>query len=240
MALTIEAAGRSHIGLVRARNEDSLYAGQSLFAVADGLGGHTAGDVASSTVIDSLKSHDHLAAPADLPNVLGRAIYSANEELRRTVEAEPALSGMGTTLVALFWSETVSVLANIGDSRAYRVRRASQAETPQFAQLTEDHVYGNLVADAANVPHLPERITRYLDGRAEGRSPDLTIRDLRPGDRFLLCSDGLSGVIPRELIFASLTSGGSPDETADRLLELAIDHGGPDNITVIVIDVDQR
>jgi serine/threonine protein phosphatase PrpC len=239
MILTVEAAARTHTGLVRRRNEDAVYAGQSLFAVADGLGGHNAGDIASATVIEALQPHDHQADPADLPTILGRAVHAANEALRHRIETEPGLAGMGTTLVAMLWSKTAAVLANVGDSRAYLLRNTGSHGngTSQIAQITEDHTYGNLVADAASVPNLSERISRFLDGRADGRSPDLTTRDLRPGDRFLLCTDGLSAVVPRELIRDTLSSSNDPDQTADRLVALATDRGAPDNITVIVIDV---
>ncbi|MCG5213274.1 protein phosphatase 2C domain-containing protein [Streptosporangium soli] len=239
MPLTVEAAARTHIGLVRRRNEDAVYAGQSLFAVADGLGGHIAGDIASATVIEALQAHDRQADPADLPVILGRAVHAANEALRRRIEREPDLVGMGTTLVAMLWSESAAVVANVGDSRAYLLRNTGStgSGTSQIVQITEDHTYGNLVADAAGVPNLPARIARFLDGRADGRSPDLTTRALRPGDRFLLCSDGLSAVAPHELIRDILSSSSDPGETADRLIALATDYGGPDNITVIVADV---
>jgi protein phosphatase len=107
------------------------------------------------------------------------------------------------------------------------------------SQITEDHTYEHLVADAAAVPDLPERLSRWLDGRPDGRSPDLTVRDLRPGERFMLCSDGLSAVVPHELVHATLSSSSGPDEAADRLIALAIDRGGPDNITVVVIDTNR-
>ncbi|MFE3454987.1 PP2C family protein-serine/threonine phosphatase [Nonomuraea sp. NPDC059194] len=239
MSLTVQAAARTHVGLVRQRNEDRFYAGKSLFAVADGLGGHIAGDIASATVIDVLRLHDHQAKAADLPNILGKAVHAANEALRRRIEAEPALVGMGTTLVAMLLSEATAVLANVGDSRAYLLRSADShsCDTSQLTQLTEDHTYGNLVAEAASVPNLLERISRFLDGRIDGRSPDLTTRDLRPGDRVLLCSDGLSSVVPHELVRDALSSIRSPEDTADRLIALAIDHGGPDNITLVVVDI---
>ncbi|WP_329088739.1 MULTISPECIES: PP2C family protein-serine/threonine phosphatase [unclassified Streptosporangium] len=220
---------------MRRRNEDAVYSGRSLFAVADGLGGHTAGDVASTTVIEALRPHDRQVDPADLPTVLGRAVYEANRALRRRIDAEPEVAGMGTTLVAMLWSGTTAVLANVGDSRAYLLRDAGRASG--IVQITEDHTYGNLVADADSVPHLAGRISRFLDGRADGRSPDLTARELRSGDRFLLCSDGLSSAVPGELVRDVLRSSNDPEEAADRLVTLAIDHGGPDNITVIVIDV---
>jgi protein phosphatase len=224
---------------VRLRNEDTVYSGRSLFAVADGLGGHTSGDVASTTVIEILRAHDRQVDPADLPAVLGRAIHTANQALHRRIESEPELAGMGTTLVAMLWSQKTAILANMGDSRAYLLRdaRSSASGASKMVQITEDHTYGNLMADANRVPHLAGRISRFLDGRADGRSPDLTSRELRSGDRFLLCTDGLSSAVPDELIQDALRASNDPEEAADHLVALAIDHGGPDNITVIVIDV---
>jgi PPM family protein phosphatase len=133
--------------------------------------------------------------------------------------------------VAMLRSGTAAALANVGDSRAY-LRRGGK-----ISRISEDHTYQHLVADAASVPNLPERLARWLDGRPDGRSPDLTPWDLRPGDRYLLCSDGLSSFVPHDLIAAALNTSSTPDETADHLIALAINHGGPDNITVIVIDV---
>ncbi|MGR6921111.1 PP2C family protein-serine/threonine phosphatase [[Actinomadura] parvosata] len=228
--LTVQASGRTHVGLVRRRNEDAVYAGHNLFAVADGLGGHAAGDIASTTVIDILKSYDRTHPPAELSTLLGQAIHCANQTLRHRIEAEPDLATMGTTLVALLWSGTTTVIANIGDSRAYLLRDG------ELIQVSEDHTYGNLVADAAEVPHMPEKIARFLDGRADGRSPDLTTREMRPGDRFLLCSDGLSGFVPPDHIQSILLESAAPAAAADRLVEQALDQGGPDNITVIVMD----
>jgi len=235
VTIRVEAAGRTHIGLVRRRNEDSIYLGRSLFAVADGLGGHTAGDIASATVIEALRPYDRLVDRADGPDTLGRAVSAANKALRQRIESQPELSGMGSTLVAMLWCGTSAILANVGDSRAYLLRDARSASGT--ARLTEDHTYQHLVADAADVPNLPERLSRWLDGRADGRSPDLTTWELRPGDRFMLCSDGLGAVVPHELIHAALSVSSGPDETADRLITLAIDHGGTDNVSVIVIDV---
>ncbi len=236
MTIRVEAAGRTHVGLVRRRNEDRFYVGRSLLAVADGLGGHVAGDIASDTVIGTLQSHDHLVDPADLPVALGRLVSVANEALRRRIESEPELAGMGTTLVAMLYSGAVAVLANVGDSRSYLLRGLGSGRG-ETMQITEDHTFEHLVADAASVPDLPERLSRFLDGRTDGRSPDLTTWDLRPGDRFLLCSDGLSSHVPHELIHATLKSSSGPGETADRLVALAIDQGGLDNITTIVVDV---
>src|SRR5437762_1941730 len=115
LTLGVDVTGRTHVGLVRRRNEDSLYVGRSLFAVADGLGGHPAGDIASATVIDALRPHDHLVEPAELPAVLGRAVSTANQALQQRIATDPTLAGMGSTLVAMLCSSTAAVLANVGD-----------------------------------------------------------------------------------------------------------------------------
>jgi serine/threonine protein phosphatase PrpC len=229
--IRVEAAGRTHVGLVRRRNEDTIHVGRSLFAVADGLGGHVAGDIASATVIDALQAHDRQVDEAELAEAAGRAVRDANDALRRRIKAAPELAGMGSTLVALLRSGTKAAVVNVGDSRAYLLRNGVTLA------LTEDHTFQHLVADAGRVPDLPERLARWLDGRLDGRSPDIAIRTLRPGDRFLLCSDGLSSYVPYDLIHAALTTSSSPDETADQLVTLAIDQGAPDNVTVIVVDV---
>jgi serine/threonine protein phosphatase PrpC len=234
--ISVEAAGRTHTGLVRRRNEDAMYVGRSLFAVADGLGGHPAGDRASAAAIEALPLYDHAVGPAGLPVTLGQAVRAANEALRQKIDVEPQLAGMGTTLVALLCSGSSAVLANVGDSRAYLLRNGG-AGGGGTVQITDDHTYDRLLADATDVPNLGERLSRWLDGRADGRSPDLTTWDLCPGDRFMLCSDGLSSFVPPDLIDTTLRSSTDPAEAADRLVALAIDHGGRDNVTVVVIDV---
>ncbi|MFF4416756.1 PP2C family protein-serine/threonine phosphatase [Streptosporangium sp. NPDC001559] len=236
MTLTAHAATRTHVGHVRRRNEDAAYAGTHLFAVADGLGGHPAGDVAAQTVIDVLRPCDRPADAADLPHLLGGAIHTAGGTLREAITADPTLTGMGTTLVALMWSGATAVVANVGDSRAYLLPAHATPGTP-LRRLTEDHTYRNLIADADAVPNLPARIARFLDGRPEGRSPDLTTHTLYPGDRFLLCSDGLTEAVPGKLLTEALRAPADPPQIADHLITLALDHGGPDNVTVIVIDM---
>ncbi|MGI9156737.1 MAG: PP2C family protein-serine/threonine phosphatase [Marmoricola sp.] len=135
MALTVTAAGRTHIGLVRRRNQDSWHVGQHLFAVADGLGGHVDSDIASRTVIDMLRLYDQPSGPANLADVVGRAIHTANVALSREIATNTNLAGMASTLVALFCSGSVAVLANVGDSRAYLLRDGKSV------LITEDHNY---------------------------------------------------------------------------------------------------
>lgn len=239
VALALEAASRTHQGLVRRRNEDSHSQGQWLFVVADGLGGHVAGDIASSTVTGAMEASDRPVHAKDLAGVMGRAINDASEALRRKIREDPELAGMGTTVVALLWSGDEAIVANVGDSRAYLIARNGPRDNAML-QISEDHTYGNLVANAGTVPHLSEKLARFLDGRKDGRSPDLTPLQLHPGDRVLLCSDGLSSYVPHEQIRAALAANESPGRAADELVAMAVDQGGHDNVTVIVIDVTER
>jgi PPM family protein phosphatase len=225
--LTLRAAAASEAGPVRPDNEDSAYSGRWLFAVADGMGGHAAGEVASAAVIESLRAHDGAVAPASLIRVLGDAVVEANAEVARRAAENSARFGMGTTLTAMLWSGDRVALVHIGDSRAFRLRDG------QLRQLTEDHVLGNLVSNAG--PLAPV-LSRYLDGRPD-RSPDLGLRDLRAGDRYLLCSDGLSPVVSTTAIAAVLAAAPDSAEAVRQLVALAEKAGGPDNISAIVIDV---
>lgn len=198
--------------------------------MADGLGGHVAGEIASATVIDSLRACDIPVAVADLAETLGRAVGEANSRLFRKEEQDPVLAGMGTTLTAMLWSGGCAVVAHIGDSRAYLLREG------RLHQITEDHTLGKLVADLAGLARLAPVLVRYLDGRPD-QSPDLTLRKGRPGDRYLLCSDGLSGVVEPEIMRQVLVSAQNADQAVEQLIALANEGGGPDNITVIVVDL---
>jgi len=231
MGLTVRCVGGSNIGLVRNNNEDSAYAGRWLCAVADGLGGHVGGEVASATVIETLRSYDAQVAATDLAGTLARAVSEANDMLRRKVEADPKLRGMGTTLTAMLWSGSHAVLAHIGDSRAYLLREG------RLSQITEDHTLGGLLDTGVSV-RLSSVLVRYLDGR-RGQSPDIPLRELRPGDRYLLCSDGLSGVVTPETMREVLASAEPADKIVRQLIDRANDGGGPDNITVVVADVSE-
>ena len=225
--LTLAAAAASETGLVRENNEDAAYSGRWLFAVADGLGGHAAGEVASAAVIESLSSHDAEVAPDILLETLGLAMAEANREVVRRVAADSSRKGMGTTLTAMLWSGDCAALAHIGDSRAFRLREG------RLHQITEDHTIGKLVSDA---DFLAPVLSRHLDGRPD-RSPDLSLRELRAGDRYLLCSDGLSPVVSSGAIRDVLLSAPNPAEAVRQLSVLAEEVGGPDNFTMVVIDV---
>jgi PPM family protein phosphatase len=223
------AAGTS-TGLVRKRNEDSAYAGHWLCAVADGMGGHVAGDVASAAVVEALRPFDvDAGSPAQLTEILGRAVTAASDHVAARIEADQRLAGMGTTLTAMLWSRSHAAVANIGDSSAYLLRRGT------LRRITEDHVMGKLVANPAPA-QISAIIVRYLDGRSD-RSPDLTLRTTLPGDRYLICSDGLSGVLGSRVIRDVLTSVEDADQVVADLIQLTHEAGAPDNITAIVADL---
>jgi PPM family protein phosphatase len=226
---TLIAAAKSVTGLTRRNNEDAAYCGRWLYAVADGMGGHAAGEVASAGVIESLRRHDANIGLTALLETLGHAVAEANSEVARKAAEEPIRRGMGTTLTAMLWSGHRFALAHIGDSRAFRLRNG------ELSQITEDHVMGKLVSNAA---YLAPVLTRYLDGRPD-RSPDLSVREARPGDRYMICSDGLSPIISAEAIQDVLASTAHPGEVVSQLVALGEAAGGPDNISVIIIDASE-
>ena len=231
MEIAVRCAAGSNVGLVRENNEDSAYAGRWLCAVADGLGGHVAGEVASATVIGSLRSWDTEVDVTDLAATLGRAVAEANDRLRRAVEDDPRIDGMGTTLTAMLWSGDRAAVAHIGDSRAYLLRDG------ELRQITTDHNLANAVAgDPDAAAWLAQMLVRFLDGGPD-ESPDLAERELDPGDRYLLCSDGLTGVASDEVVREVLAAEPDPAAAVSQLIRLAIEGGGPDNVTVVIADV---
>ncbi len=238
MALTFHYAARSDVGLVRKDNQDSGYAGPHLLAVADGMGGHAGGDLASATVITELveMDHDSLTA-AEASSQLTKAIAAANEEIARAWADAPELEGMGTTVTALMRARNKLILAHIGDSRAYLLREG------RLSQVTKDHSFVQTLIDEGRITEEeasthPQRsvVTRVLTG-AETDEPDLGAREARQGDRYMLCSDGLSGFVALDTIAEILTAGTPPSKAADDLVSLALRAGAPDNVTVIVADV---
>ncbi|MBF9068203.1 PP2C family protein-serine/threonine phosphatase [Streptacidiphilus fuscans] len=237
MSLVLRFAAGSHKGMIREGNEDSGYAGPRLLAVADGMGGQAAGEVASSEVLSSIVDLDEDVPGTDPMTALRDAADRANERLRVLVEADPSLEGMGTTLTALLWTGQSAAMIHIGDSRAYLLRDGS------LTQITTDHTWVQRLVDEGRITEEeasthPQRslIMRALMGTGEVES-DLSIRDVRAGDRYLLCSDGLSGVVSHQTIEETLGSYYSPEDTIAELIQLALRGGGPDNITCVVADV---
>ena len=235
MTLALRFAARSDRGLIRGNNQDSVYAGPRLLAVADGMGGHAAGDVASKVVIAALEHLDDDAPSGDMLQAMREAVFDGSEHLREVIRESPQLEGMGTTLTAILFAGGRLALCHVGDSRAYLVRDG------QLSQITHDDTFvqtliddGRITPEEANSHPQRSLLLRALNG--QDVEPDLSMREARAGDRYLLCSDGLSGVVSEETMAEALADP-DPQSTADRLIELALRSGGPDNITVIVADV---
>jgi len=192
MNFALRYAVRSDVGLLREGNEDSAYAGPHLLAVADGMGGYEAGEVASACVIKSVAPLDQSPMPeSELIDAISDAVTAAKQNLRGIVEADPAVGSMGTTLTAMLWSGDTAAICHIGDSRAYLLRGGD------LYQITRDHTFVQALIDQGRIrpeeaaTH-PQRslLLRALDGRTDA-DPDLSLLTAELGDRFLLCSDGL-------------------------------------------------
>jgi protein phosphatase len=238
--LAIRYAAASDIGRERDRNQDAAYAGTRLLAVADGMG--PGGDLASETVIGALRPLEASQAPGDLLNALSDAVAAATSSLRDLTESDPEFADSGATLTAMLWSGSRLALVHIGDSRAYLLRDGG------MFQITHDHSVVQSLIDAGRLT--PEEAwshpQRALLLRALGPAgaspdagtPDLSLHEARAGDRYLLCSDGLSSVVPTATIRETLSVPGSaPDDVVRRLIGLANAAGGPDNIACVVADV---
>lgn len=227
-------ATASHQGMVRENNEDAIFptsSGESsesvVLIVADGMGGHVAGEVASRIAINAAASSELRA---------GDRVAAANRAIREEVAREPSLEGMGTTMTLLTVEDGVANLAHVGDSRAYMLRDG------KLTQISEDHsvaaeyvAMGQLSAEEATSHPQRHMLTRTL-GLSRFVSIDETSIDLMPGDRLLLCTDGLTEMVPDNVIAKALGDG-APEEVAWELVELANDAGGVDNISVVVLDV---
>ncbi|MEU6641444.1 PP2C family serine/threonine-protein phosphatase [Saccharomonospora sp. NPDC046836] len=235
MTLVLRYAARSDRGLVRSSNQDSVYAGPRLLALADGMGGHAAGEVASKVVIASLAPLDDDEPGDDLVSQLRDAVSQGNQAISELVANDPDLDGMGTTLTAVLFSGSRLGLVHVGDSRAYLLRNG------QFSQITRDDSFvnelleqGRITEDEAATHPQRSLLLKALTGHEV--EPSFTVREARAGDRYLLCSDGLSGMVSNETLQEAMHIP-DPQECADRMIELALKGGGTDNVTVIVADV---
>ena len=241
MVTSIRAAAASHVGKVRSNNQDSGYAGASLFLVADGMGGHAGGDVASAIATNRIKEIDHDYPTAEDAQVaLQSALLAANGLLAETVFEHPELTGMGTTVSALIRVDGKVALAHIGDSRIYLLRDG------ELKQVTTDHTFVQRLVDTGRITEEealthPRRsvLMRVLGDVDSSPEIDTWTVETMPGDRWLICSDGLSGVVKQEAIQNVLTHVDSPKTAADRLVRASLDAGAPDNVTVVIVDIDR-
>jgi protein phosphatase len=239
VTVALRYAARSDVGLVRSDNQDSAYAGPHLLVVADGMGGHAGGDVASSVAVAALAPLDGEShGPDDALDQLETALDDARSEIIARSDAEPDLAGMGTTVTAILRAGNKLAMVHLGDSRGYLFRDGT------LTQVTTDHTFVQHLVDTGRITpeeaeHHPQRsvVMRVLGDFDADVTADLSVREARPGDRWLLCSDGLSGYVSAETIAETLADIPDLDACADRLVQLALRAGGPDNVTVVLADV---
>lgn len=240
MSIAFRYAARSDTGRVRSKNDDSAYAGRYLAVVADGMGGHVGGNVASASTVLDLTPLDRSDYDGDAGTFLADEIQTANIILNQLVELNPLLAGMGTTCTALLVDGDELELAHIGDSRAYRLRG------DELEQITTDHTFVQRLVEegrlrpeeAENHPH--KNVIMRVLGDTDA-SPELELKrvDAQVGDRWLLCSDGLSGVVSDEVIKSLLGSSNDLQQICESLVELTLDGGAPDNVTVAIVEVNE-
>jgi PPM family protein phosphatase len=239
MAAKIVSYAASDIGKHRSSNQDSGYAGYQLFFVADGMGGHAGGDIASAIASQRIALSDYGYDTADeAVESLRQAILDANSMLSSTVAEHPELEGMGTTFSGLLMVQGRAITAHIGDSRIYLARDG------EVRQITADHTFvqrlvemGKITAEEALVHPRRSVLMRVLGDVTANPEIDLAIYDTKPGDRWMLCSDGLSGVVPQEVFERILLSRVPTEEAAELLVGEALEFGAPDNVTVVIADV---
>jgi len=239
MAIKTISYAASDIGRVRSSNQDSGYAGYNLFFVADGMGGHAGGDIASALVAQRVAQADDIYEnPEQAGAILKETIWQANAMLRQSCIEHPELSGMGTTFSGMIVVGDKVTIAHIGDSRIYRARGG------EVKQITADHTFvqrlvetGRITPEEALVHPRRSVLMRVLGDMDEFPEIDIETYDLKPGDRWMICSDGLSGVVPESVMDRLMLSKIDSDETTELLVGEALEFGAPDNVTVVVVDI---
>lgn len=242
MDARVLSVASSHIGRVRSSNQDSGYAGTHLFLVADGMGGHAGGDVASSLATQTITAlaDERFESIEVAQERLLSGVTNSAAELVEAVREHPDLGGMGTTVSALLRHNNQVVIAHIGDSRIYRFRKGI------LKQITTDHTFvqklvetGRITAEEAMVHPRRNVLMRVLGDVAGSVEIDTAILDTEPGDRWLLCSDGLCGFVPEHLIAEVMADIPDAAKAAKKLINLALERGAPDNVTVVIAGVNE-
>lgn len=238
--IRLERAISSHVGMVRNNNQDSGYLGQHLLFVADGMGGHAGGDVASALVTRDIAQLDQnrYADSQEAETALRIALTNTGQHLVKTVQMYPELSGMGTTFTGIYTLGDRFALAHIGDSRLYLLRDG------RFQQLTTDHTFvqklvesGRITEEEAKVHPRRSVLMRVLGDVESLPEIDTEIYEMRPGDRWLVCTDGLCGYVNDRVIERELSAEAPVEEIVDVLIDRALENGAPDNVTVAVMRV---
>ena len=237
MAQLFAASARTNVGLVRASNEDSAIISQNVIAVADGMGGHAGGEVASALAIQGIsRLHDFSHSSPEITEKFLQEVTHINHAIERAVIENPDLAGMGTTLTALIATAEKIVLLHIGDTRCYRIRKN------KITQLSTDHTLIQELLDQKAITENeikthPQRslLTQALMGR-DDLQPEIEVIDAKPGDRFLLCSDGLTGEIGEAELLTALVIN-DREIALDTLMKAVLEAGAPDNVTIIVADL---
>jgi serine/threonine protein phosphatase PrpC len=241
MTTHAKSAALSNVGKIRSNNQDSGYAGTQLFVVADGMGGHAGGDVASAIAIRRIRETDRVyTSPGDAEFALQSSLIAANQLLAETVFEHQELTGMGTTVSAMLRVGDSMAIAHIGDSRIYLFREG------ELSQITADHTFvqrlvdsGRITPEEAAVHPRRSVLMRVLGDVDAAPEIDTATLGTQPGDRWLICSDGLSSYLAEERIKKALAMGLDAEQTARRLVKETLDHGAPDNVTVVIVDVDE-
>lgn len=242
MSRYFQSVALSDVGLHRTENEDSAWAGLSVIAVADGLGGHAGGEIASSLAIKKISELEKLALnERNAETTVVDTFLTINRELAQAMKSNGELRGMGTTLTALFLGKEKTYLAHLGDSRGYLIRDG------KINQLTKDHTVVQELLDQGRispdeVDGHPQRsfVTKALMGADQHERPDFIELDVHDGDFFLLCSDGLAGVIDEKKILKAIESHGASESALQELKELAYKKGAPDNVTIIIATINSK
>jgi protein phosphatase len=236
-----DSAIGSHVGMVRSNNQDSGFAGAHLFLVADGLGGHAGGDVASAIAAKEMAALDvpPTSSPEATTNTLRTAILETNAKLRGTVKDRPELAGLGTTFTGFIPVGDRLALAHIGDSRLYLLR------DNHLQQITKDHTFVQRLVDSGKITEEeakthPRRsvLMRVLGDVDSSPQVDTDVLDTRPGDVWLLCSDGLCGYVEDHDIEKILRRRTSLQGAVDSLIDKSLAHGAPDNVTVVLVETE--
>jgi protein phosphatase len=238
MSIALISAADSNVGKVRASNQDSGYAGYQMFFVADGMGGHAGGDIASAITAQRMAQMDaQYATPDDAGAAILATILETNQVLTETVAGHPELAGMGTTFSGIVFVEDKVVVSHIGDSRIYLCRGG------KTMQVTKDHTFvqrlvelGRITEEEALTHPRRNVLLRVLGDNNEPPQLDFQVLTAQPGDRWMMCSDGLNGYVSDSIIHMNLAGELRPEEVVELLIGEALEAGAPDNVTVVVVD----